>query len=72
LLEPGGMILFDDASWYAEKNLSARYSTVYPTMSKEESEIPAVNFVCDNLVKRYNYTESETTIFDWRLFVKNK
>lgn len=72
LIEPGGMIIFDDAAWCARKNLLTDYDKIYPVMSREESTIPLVNFVCDNIVSRYDYTEIPHSVFDWRVYTKNK
>jgi predicted O-methyltransferase YrrM len=72
LLQPGGMVIFDDVNWCAETNSVKDYTAIYPVMSEEESRIPAVNFVCDNIVSKYNYTELPHQEFDWRVYVKNK
>ena len=72
LTAPGGMIIFDDTNWNAQRDLPCDYSTIYPRMSQEESTIAAVNFVCDNIVPRYDYTEIPLAKYDWRVFTKIK
>ena len=72
LLAPGGMIIFDDTNWIAQRDLPMDYTTIYPRMSHEESSIAAVDFICDNIVSRYDYTEIPLGKFDWRVFTKIK
>lgn len=71
LTAPGGMLIFDDVLWCPRNHSPYDYSTIYPRMSQEESTIPAVNFVCDNIVLRHDYTEIHHSMFDWRIFLKN-
>ena len=56
----------------AQRDLPMDYTTIYPRMSHEESSIAAVDFICDNIVSRYDYTEIPLGKFDWRVFTKIK
>jgi predicted O-methyltransferase YrrM len=69
LTAPGGMLIFDDVSWRASE-APYDYTTIYPRMSREESVIPAVNFVCDSIVLKSGYREIPIQLYDWRVFVK--
>ena len=74
LVKPGGMIIFDDATWTAKKDTQCRTANdcnlIYPYMCSEEFELAPIGFVCDHLVPRYNYKELPK-VFDWRMFVKH-
>jgi predicted O-methyltransferase YrrM len=73
LLKPKGMIVFDDATWTAEKSPTCQdagdYNLIYPYMCNEESKLAPVGFVCNHIVSKYNYEELPK-VFDWRIFVK--
>lgn len=76
LLKPNGMIVFDDITWTVEKSQlctpTENYHLFYPYMSREESELAPVGFVCDYIVPKYNYKElPKPEAFDWRIFVKH-
>jgi predicted O-methyltransferase YrrM len=76
LLEPGGIIVFDDVYWTVEKSIKKYGSKIlsiytYRTSTPKQKIIPQVKMVCDVIIPNYRYTLiEELERFNWRVYQK--
>jgi predicted O-methyltransferase YrrM len=76
LLEPGGIIVFDDVYWTVEKSIKkygSKILSIYPYRysTLKQKMIPQVKMVCDVIIPNYRYTLiEELEHFNWRVYQK--
>lgn len=76
LLEPNGIIIFDDLDWSLEKSISIFGNGMltipaYKGQTELQKKTPQVKMVCDLIVPKYNYQLLEVVDnFEWAIFQK--
>jgi len=76
LLEPGGILVFDDIRWTVEKSIKNYGSkilsiSIYRNSTPKQKIIPQVKMVCDVIVSNYRYKLiDEPEHIDWRVYQK--
>lgn len=66
LLNPGGIIIFDDLDWTIEKSQNAQRSkNSYPNYSDDEKKMQAVRVIFEHLVKDAGYECTEIKELGW-------
>jgi len=76
LLEPNGIIVFDDINWTIVKSVKNHGSKIlsistYRNSTLKQKMIPQVKMVCDVIVSNYRYKLiEELECFNWRVYQK--